>query len=83
MRPYDPQPPPFSQLDMDKYPLKMATLSRDDSKKGWDKYKITLSNEIRAKYVDDPIHAPLWKDLILDFDKKFLASLNIPMISRF
>lgn len=73
VRPYDPTPPAASELDIRKFPLKMATVTRGDSKKGIEKYRITLSNEIRSKYVDDVIHAPQWKELILDFDKKFLV----------
>lgn len=72
VRPYDPTPPPSSQLDIQKYPLKIASIAIDSAKKGWGKYKITLSNQIRSKYAEDPIHAPQWKELILDFDQKLL-----------
>lgn len=72
-RRYDPSPPPAESVDLEKFPLKMASISIDASKKGWSAYKIHLTNEIRAKHLGDPVNAPKWKELILDFDSKSFA----------
>ncbi|CAL1164981.1 unnamed protein product [Cladocopium goreaui] len=75
VRPYDPVPPATESLDLQKYPLKLATVTKDDTKKGWAKYKIALGNEVRSRHMSDPIHGGMWRDLVLDFDKKFCANM--------
>ena len=71
VRPYDPTPPPAASVDLDLYPLKVAEISKDPSKKGWAKYRISLSNEGRGRYLSDVVHAPSWKQLVGDFDAKY------------
>jgi hypothetical protein len=73
VRPYDPVPPATESLDLQKYPLKLATVTKDATKKGWAKYKIALGNEVRSRHMSDPIHGGMWRDLVLDFDKKLLV----------
>ena len=70
VRRYDPHPPAAMELDISKYPLKLATVAKDPAKRGWEAYKITLSNETRALHLDHPIHGGQWRELILDFDRK-------------
>lgn len=72
VRRYDPTPPPPADIDLDKFPLKLVTLETDASKKGWSRYKFSLSNEVRSRHLQDPIHSQQWKDLITDFDRKLL-----------
>ena len=77
VRPYDPSAPAAAAVDLEKYPLKLAKVAMDPSKKGWERFRVTLSNEVRSMYVDDAIHSPKWKDLVLDFDRKLLGSSSI------
>lgn len=76
VRGYDPTPPPAEKLDVNNFPLKLAKLQVDTSKKGLQKYRITLSNETRSAHLSDPINGGNWRNLILDFDRKF-PSLNL------
>ena len=78
VRQYDPSAPAAITVDLEKYPLKMAKVAMDPSKKGWERFRVTLSNEVRSMYMDDAIHAPKWKDLVLDFDRKPLGSTSYP-----
>ena len=73
VRRYDPVPPPPVQLDISKFPLKLATVTRDETKRGWGAYKISLSNDVRSLHLNNPVHGSQWRDLILDFDKKFFG----------
>ena len=82
VRPYDPTAPAAATVDMEKYPLKLAKVAMDPSKKGWERFRVTLSNEVRSMYMDDAIHSPKWKDLVLDFDRKPLASSSISYLER-
>lgn len=72
VRPYDPVPPPQEKVTTSDFPLKLAKMTVDGSKKGIEKYVITLSNEIRSMHLDHPVHGGVWRDLIVDFDKKLL-----------
>lgn len=74
VRRWDPNPPAEEELDLNNIQLKMAQLSRDPTKKGWQSFQISLSNEVRALHLSDPLNAPAWKDLITDFDKKPLGA---------
>ncbi|CAK9003137.1 Uncharacterized protein SCF082_LOCUS7617 [Durusdinium trenchii] len=74
VRPYDPVPPPQEKVTTSDFPLKLAKMTVDGSKKGIEKYVITLSNEIRSMHLDHPVHGGVWRDLIVDFDKKFCAA---------
>lgn len=91
VRAYDPTPPQQEKVDLNNFPLKMAELKVDNSQKGMRKYRVSLSNEIRAAHLSDPAHAGDWRSLILDFDKKllFLASsssrlfeFSIPLLAN-
>lgn len=73
VRRYDPSPPQMEEVDPLKFPLKLASLEVDDTKKGWDRFKVSLSNDVRKRHLDDPVNSQQWKDLILDFDKKNLT----------
>ena len=73
VRRWDPNPPAEEELDLNNIQLKMAQLSRDHTKKGWQSFQISLSNEVRALHLNDPVNVPAWKDLITDFDKKPLG----------
>ncbi|CAL1173949.1 unnamed protein product [Cladocopium goreaui] len=77
VRPYDPSAPAAAAVDLEKYPLKLAKVAMDPSKKGWERFRVTLSNEVRSMYVDDAIHSPKWKDLVLDFDRKFCGGTPV------
>ena len=74
MRKYDPKPPPTGPVDSNSFELKLAKLKVEGAGKGWAKYKVTLSNEIRALHLTNPIHADDWRALIQDFDAKFLCT---------
>ena len=74
MRRYDPQPPaPTNPTDVASYTLKLASLKVDPAAKGWKKYKISLSNDVRGLHLANPIHADDWRGLVTDFDKKLLV----------
>ena len=78
VRPYEndpPPPPPGSELDPSSFPLKLVRLEYDvnPSKKGWDRFKISIPPAIRSRYIDDAIYGPEWKALLLDFDEKYLT----------
>ena len=70
VRQWDPNPPQAETLNVNEIQLKLAKISVDPSKQGWESFRITLSNEVRALHLNDPVHAPAWKDLIVDFDRK-------------
>lgn len=72
VRKFDPEPPATNGTNPNDYPLKLATIRVDNSKKGWERYKIELSNQVRGLHLQDPVHGPTWRSLILDFDKKLL-----------
>ena len=74
VRPYDPVAPPPDDTDITKYPLKLVTVVKDENKRGWARYKISINNELRARYMSDPLFGGQWRDLIMDFDKKLLSS---------
>lgn len=78
VRPYDPVPPAAQDVDLSAYTLKLATITKDNSKKGWERFKIAIPNEVRSRYMGDAVHAGQWRDLILDFDKKFLDNHVLP-----
>ena len=71
VRAYDPVPPPAQDCDLSKYPLKLASVTKDETKRGWAKYKISLPHDVRSRCMADAVHGGQWRDLILDFDKKF------------
>lgn len=73
VRQWDPNPPPEEQLDLNNIHLKMANITKDSSKKGWEAYQVSLSNEVRGLHLQDPVNAPAWRSLITDFDKKPLV----------
>lgn len=76
VRPYDPRPPPASSLDPASYPLKLASLQVDPKQKGVKKYRIELPNDIRAKHLEDPVNGGTWRNLVLDFDRKFPVTIK-------
>lgn len=73
MRRYDPSPPAEVELDISKYPLKLATVSKDPNKRGWAAYRIELSNEVRSLHLDSPLYGGQGRQLVLDFDQKSFA----------
>lgn len=73
VRAYDPSPPPAEEVDLQKFTFKLASVEEDGSKRGWDRYKISLSNEVRKRHLEDPIHSEQWKNLLVDFDRKLLV----------
>lgn len=81
MRPYDPAPPKAEQLDLAKFPLKLASMVRDDSKRGWKRYQISLPNNVRGKWACDALHAGEWRALIQEFDQKPIVE-NFAFVSR-
>lgn len=87
VRAYDPCPPPQERVDLNNFPLKMAELKVDSSQKGIRKYRVMLSNEVRAAHLSDPAHSGNWRSLILDFDKQLLSlassssKLSIPSLA--
>ena len=71
VRKYDPAiPPSDDKIDLSNFPLKLAKLQEDVSKRGWSRFTISLSNEIRALHLAEVVHGPSWKALIADFDRK-------------
>lgn len=70
IRRFDPEPPAAVGLNPADYPLKLATLTVANGKKGWERFKIELPNQVRALHLKDPVSGPSWRSLILDFDKK-------------
>ena len=75
VRAYDPKPPASSELDISKYPLKLASMTKAAGKRGWSSYVIQLSNEVRARWASDPVFAGEWRSLVGEFDKKFSGSI--------
>ncbi|CAK9038707.1 unnamed protein product [Durusdinium trenchii] len=61
------------EVDLQKFTFKLASVEEDGSKRGWDRYKISLSNEVRKRHLEDPIHSEQWKNLLVDFDRKLLV----------
>ena len=77
VRKYDPTcQSTTGEIDVDSFPLKIAKLSVDQSKSGWQKYKVALPNEFRGLHLTDPVNAPAWKALITDFDRKSFGRTN-------
>ena len=65
--------PDFQQnttVDLKDYPLRLAQVTHDPSKKGVKQYSFSLPPSVRALYSRDSIRAEDWKQLILDFDAK-------------
>lgn len=73
VRQWDPNPPPDQELDLRNIQLKLAKITKDPTKKGWQAYQISVSNEVRQQHLQDPVNAPTWKELITDFDRKLLV----------
>lgn len=71
VRRYDPNPPAKEEVDASRVSLKLAQVVRDPSKHGWNALKITLSNEVRSLHLGHAVFGGQWRDLILDFDRKF------------
>lgn len=55
-----------------KFPLKLASIEVDESKKGWGRYKISLGNDIRKRHLDDPVQTSSWS-LTKSYPSKILA----------
>ena len=72
VRAYDPTPTQQGGVDLQNFPLKLAQVKLDSGKRGVEKYRVTLSNQVRSSHLSDPVNGPNWRDLVLDFDKKFL-----------
>lgn len=71
VRAYDPRPPASQKVDINNFPLKLAAVKVNMAKSGMEKFEISLSNEIRASHLADPVHGASWRSLVLEFDKKF------------
>lgn len=72
VRPYDPTTPAMENINLSDFPLKLATITVDREKQGWQRYKVSLSNQVRGLHINDPLHSGQWRELILDFDKRLL-----------
>ena len=72
VRAYDPKPPPSEKVDINNFPLKLATVKVNMAKTGIEKFEISLSNEVRGSHLADPVHGATWRSLVLEFDKKLL-----------
>lgn len=72
IRKYDQTPPPLAEIALETVTLKLAEVTKDDSRKG--RFKVTLTNEVRSRHLSDVVHAADWKRLITDFDTKFLET---------
>ena len=77
MRAYEPNPPPppagqREGFDPELFPLKIVKLDFDlnPSKRGWDKFKLSLPPAVRSRHLDDPVYGPDWGELLRDFDEK-------------
>ena len=73
VRAYDPKPPPAEKVDLNNFPLKLAELKVDNALKGLQKFRISLPNDVRSAHLSDPVHGGNWRDLVIDFDKKFFS----------
>lgn len=83
MRAYEeepPAPPPGQKqgVDLNNFPLKIIKLEIDQNpaKKGWNRMKASIPVAIRQRHMDDPVYGPEWRNLMLDFDEKYLNSNN-------
>ncbi|CAK9107277.1 unnamed protein product [Durusdinium trenchii] len=73
IRKYDQTPPPLAEIALETVTLKLAEVTKDDSRKG--RFKVTLTNEVRSRHLSDVVHAADWKRLITDFDTKFCGNM--------
>ena len=48
-------------------------LEEDPSATGWSRFKISLPQSVRAQWMDDLVFNEEWRELISDFDQKFLG----------
>lgn len=76
VRAYEPMPPPppagqREGFDPALFPLKIVKLDFDlnPSKRGWDKFKLSLPPAVRSRHLEDPVYGPDWAEL-RDFDDK-------------
>ena len=83
-RPYDPTVAQASALPLEDYPMKFVTVAVDRTKKGVHQLSFSLPNSVRIMYQQDHVRAPEWKQLIVDFDRKFLGKAQTwPLLACF
>jgi len=70
---YEPSCTPAANVDINKFPLQVAKIDIVPGKSGWAKYKVSLPQSFRGLYYSDVLYGPDWRELLADFDKKFLG----------
>ena len=84
---YEPSCEPAPNVDINKFPLQVAKIDILPGKSGWAKYKVSLPQSFRGLYYSDVLYGPDWRELLMDFDKKFLGfnksskSFDLPSLS--
>ena len=74
---YDPQPPDESDaFKLANYQMQITKIKEDPTKKSWERFSFRLDPETRARWVNDPVYGPEWRNLLADFDSKLLCKTN-------
>ena len=70
---YDPTVPPAAEtFKLEDYEMQITKVKEDRTKKSWDRFSFKIDPETRARWLDDPLYGPEWRQLLSDFDSKFL-----------
>ena len=69
-----PEPTEDPAVDVSKYPMQLVELTVLPDKRGWSRFKISLPQNVRQRYIDDVVYGQEWRDLLQDFDKQLLGS---------
>lgn len=73
VRKYDPTPPEIEEsVDVDKFNFQMIKVDKVAGKQGWESFRFNIPPNIRALHESDVIWGSEWRQLLLDFDQKFL-----------
>lgn len=71
---YDPRPPAESDaFNLANYQMQITKIKEDPTKKSWERFSFSLDAETRARWIDDPVYGPEWRNLLVDFDSKLLC----------
>lgn len=71
---YQKHAPELPEVDLTKFPMQVVRVERPAHAQGWKNLKISLGQDFRMLYYDDVVFGAEWKELISDFDTRFLVN---------
>ena len=79
VRAYAPDPPreEESLVDPNLFDFKLVKCEVDNAKKGWEKYKFSLPQQVRNMYARDVVYGSDWRALLKEFDDRCQAGTGV------